>query len=246
MRRYKTVKLEKKHLLVNFRYAKEIATIGMASFLNQLAMLVVQIVMNNSLTYYGALSEFGEAIPLACAGIVIKVNQIFFSVVIGLSQGCQPIASFNYGAKKYARVREAYRVSVTLGVAISLVSFALFQICPRQILQLFGDNTEQYFAFGVQFFRIFLFFTWLNALQPLTANFFTSIGKPKKGIFLSLTRQLLFFLPLIVILPRIFGVVGLMYTAPIADVAAGIVAITMAAAEFRLMKRQEQELAGMA
>ena len=91
-----------------------------------------------------------------------------------------------------------------------------------------------------------MFFTWLNALQPLTANFFTSIGKPKKGIFLSLTRQLLFFLPLIIILPRIFGVVGLMYTAPIADVAAGIVAITMAAAEFRLMKRQEQELVGMA
>ena len=85
IRQYKTVKLEKKHLLVNFRYAKEIATIGMAAFLNQLAMLVVQIVMNNSLTYYGALSEFGEAIPLACAGIVIKVNQIFFSVVIGLS-----------------------------------------------------------------------------------------------------------------------------------------------------------------
>ena len=246
MRQYKTVKLERKHLLVRFQYAREIAAIGMASFLNQLAMLVVQIVMNNSLTYYGALSEFGEAIPLACAGIVIKVNQIFFSVVIGLSQGCQPIASFNYGAKKYARVREAYRVSVVLGVAISLVSFTLFQICPRQILQLFGDNTEQYFAFGIQFFRIFLFFTWLNALQPLTANFFTSIGKPKKGIFLSLTRQLLFFLPLIIILPRIFGVVGLMYTAPIADVAAGIVAITMAAAEFRLMKRQEQELAGIA
>lgn len=135
-------------------------------------------------------------------GIVIKVNQIFFSIVIGLSQGSQPVESFNYGAKKYDRVRKAYRLAALTGVIISIFSFVLFQIFPRQILGLFGTREPEYFTFGVRFFRIFLFFIWLDALQPITSTFFTSIGKPAKGIFLSLTRQIIFFIPLLLILPR--------------------------------------------
>ena len=243
LRHYKTVPLCLKHLKVRWQYAKDIISIGMASFFNQIAMMIVQVVMNNSLTYYGALSVYGEAIPLACAGIIIKVNQIFFSVVIGLAQGSQPIESFNYGARQYRRVKETYRFAVTVGVIISVISFLLFQLFPRQILELFGSNTEEYFEFGVKFFRTFLFFTWINCLQPITSTFFTSIGKPKKGIFLSLTRQIIFFLPLILILPRFFGVIGLLYTMPIADVISAVITIWMAVLEFRLMKQQEQELA---
>ena len=113
---------------------KRTAQIGLASFFNQIAMMIVQVVLNNSLTHYGAQSVYGEAIPLACAGIVIKVNQVFFSVVIGLAQGSQPVESFNYGAEKYDRVRKAYRLAATAGVIISVISFALFQIFPGQIL----------------------------------------------------------------------------------------------------------------
>ena len=163
----------------------------MASFFNQIAMMLVQIVMNNSLTFYGASSIYGEAIPLACAGIVIKVNQIFFSIVIGLSQGSQPVESFNYGAKKYDRVRKAYRLAALTGVIISIFSFVLFQIFPRQILGLFGTGEPEYFTFGVRFFRIFLFFIWLDALQPITSTFFTSIGKPAK-VFSCLLQDRLF------------------------------------------------------
>lgn len=239
LRRYKTVPLKSEHLRLHWKYTKKIISIGMASFFNQLAMMVVQIVMNNSLTYYGALSVYGEAIPLACSGIIMKVYQIFFSVIIGLSQGGQPIESFNYGAKQYKRVRQTYWTAIGIGFVISIISFILFRLFPRQILELFGSNTEEYFEFGVIFFKIFMFFTWLNFLQPITSTFFTSIGKPKKGIFLSLTRQLIFILPLLIFLPMRFGIMGLLFAAPIADLASAVVTLFMAIAEFKIMKKLE-------
>ena len=237
---FKTIPLKKEHFYPQIKYIGRTAQIGMASFFNQIAMMLVQIVMNNSLTFYGASSIYGEAIPLACAGIVIKVNQIFFSIVIGLSQGSQPVESFNYGAKKYDRVRKAYRLAALTGVIISIFSFVLFQIFPRQILGLFGTGEPEYFTFGVRFFRLFLFFIWLDALQPITSTFFTSIGKPAKGIFLSLTRQIIFFIPLLLILPRFMGIEGCIYCGPIADFLSAVVTIIMAFLEFKNMPKQDE------
>ena len=110
----KTAKLQKKHLVPDIRVIGRTASIGLASFCNQIAMMIVQIVLNNSLKYYGSLSEYGESIPIACAGIVMKVNQIVFSFAIGLGQGSQPIESFNYGARKYGRVKRAYILSASV------------------------------------------------------------------------------------------------------------------------------------
>lgn len=236
---YKTVKLEKKHFLIRKKYTLRAASIGTASFINQIAMMIVMIVINNSLAHYGALSPYGADIPIACAGIVMKVNQVIFSVVIGIAQGTQPIESFNYGARNYRRVKDAYRYAVTAGVAISILAFIAFQTIPDKILALFGTGSKEYFEFGTRYFRIFLFFTWLNALQPITSTFFTSIGKPVRGVILSLTRQIIFFLPLLLILPRIFGIDGIVYTGPVSDVLSAIAAIVMAAMEFKEINKQE-------
>ncbi len=233
----KTVKLSSVHLKLQWRVIIEIMSIGMASFFNQIAMAVVQIVLNNSLKHYGALSVYGEAIPIACAGIVMKVSQVFFSVVIGLAQGSQPIESFNYGAKKYDRVRKAYRLALAAGAVISVISFGLFQLFPRQIISMFGKGSEAYYNFGVMYFKIFMLFVCLNFLQPVTSTFFTSIGKPVKGIFLSLTRQIIFLLPLILVLPIFMGIDGIVYSGPIADGLAAIVTVIMAMLEFRGMRR---------
>lgn len=239
----KTIKLTREHLIPRFSYVVEIASIGMASFFNQIAMMLVQIVLNNSLKYYGAQSIYGEAIPIACAGIVMKVFQVFFSIVIGLSQGSQPIESFNYGAKQYDRVRKAYRLALIFGGAVSLLSFAMFQLFPRQIISLFGDgSSENYYDFGVMYFRIFMFFTCINFLQPITSTFFTSIGKAIKGVFLSLTRQIIFLLPLIFVLPLFMGIDGIVYSGPIADFLAAGVTLIMAAIEFKNMRKLELEL----
>ena len=228
---FHTVPMERKHLIPQWNCVKTITSLGASSFFNQIAMLVVQIVLNKSLTYYGALSMYGESVPLACAGIITKVNQVFFSVIIGISQGMQPIASFNYGAKKYERVKAVYALAMKRGFLISLASFACFQLIPRQIISLFGSGSEEYFHFAERYFRIYLFFTFLNFVQPIASNLFTSIGKPKKGIFLSLTRQLLFLLPLILIFPLFMGIDGIMYAGPIADFVAGVVAVSLAQRE---------------
>lgn len=234
--RFKTVHLTLASLRPIPSHLKAIAALGMAPFFNQMAMMVVQIVMNNTLRYYGAQSHYGSEIPLACAGIITKVNMIFFSLVIGLSQGLQPIVSYNYGAKKYDRVREAYLKAALIATVISVFSFLCFQLVPRQIIGIFGSGSEEYFHFAEQYFRIFLFFTFLNGLQPITANFFTSIGKAAKGIFMSLTRQILFLLPLLVILPMMFGIEGVMYSAPVADLMAAVLAVLFVVRELTRMK----------
>ena len=233
IRHYKTVQIRKKHLVPQWQYVKRLTALGASSCFNQLAMMIVQIAMNKSLTYYGALSSYGQAIPLACVGIITKVNQVYFSVVIGLSQGIQPIASFNYGAKRYDRVKGVYLLAMKCGLVVSIIAFALFQAIPRPIISMFGSGSEAYYKFGIEYFRIFLFFTFLNFIQPITSTFFTAIGKPRKGIFLSLTRQILFLLPLIMIFPLFMGIDGIMYAGPIADLIAAAISIIMASVDLR-------------
>ena len=230
---YKTVKIEIKHLKPQGKYLSKIISLGASPFSNQVAMMVVQIVMNKSLKYYGSLSVYGEAVPIACVGIITKVNQVFFSFLIGISQGLQPIASFNYGAKKYSRVKSVYLRAVFYGAVLSVIAFIMFQVFPRNIIAVFGDGSEEYFQFAVNYFRIFLFFTFLNFMQPISSNFFTAIGKPKRGIFLSLTRQIIFLLPLLVILPLIMGIDGIMYAGPVADCMAGLASIIMVSRELK-------------
>lgn len=227
-----TVAIRRSHLTIRRDTLLRIVSLGMAPFSNQVAMMLVQIVMNKSLKYYGSLSVYGESIPIACAGIITKVNQVFLSFIIGISQGLQPIVSFNYGAKKYGRVKKAYLHAAAAGFVLALTAFILFQTIPRQIISIFGSGSEEYYRFAVRYFHIFLFFTFLNFLQPITSNFFTAIGKPKRGIFLSLTRQIIFLLPLLLLFPLFLGIDGIMYAGPIADLAAGVTAILMVAHEF--------------
>lgn len=237
--RYKSVKLTKAHLVPSAAKLKAMLSLGAAPCFNQLAMMVVQVVMNNSLTHYGSLSTYGSDVPLACAGIIAKVGMIFFSLILGISQGLQPIVGFNYGAGKYDRVRETYMLAIKSAFAISIVSFLCFQLFPRQIIGLFGSGSEDYFRFAEQYFRIYMFFTFCNCFQPITANFFTSIGKATRGIFLSLTRQIIFLLPLILILPMIWGIDGIMYAGPVADCAAAVLAVFFIKKEFQVQKNAE-------
>ena len=239
LRHCRTVELKIRHLKPEWIYVKKIATLGAASCSNQLAMMIVQLVMNKSLTYYGGLSSYGQEIPLACAGIITKVNQVFFSIIIGISQGLQPIVSFNYGAEKYDRVKKGYLLAAKTGLVISVIAFLIFQIFPRQIIAIFGNGSEEYIRFAVSYFRIFLFFTFLNFLQPITSNSLTAIGKPGQGMFLSLTRQILFLLPLIVVLPLFIGIDGILFAGPIADGMAGIVAVILM---YRELKRPEYQM----
>ena len=230
--KFKTVNLSRQHFIPRGEYAGRMASLGTAPCITQLSLMVFQIVMNKSLKYYGSLSEYGESIPIACVGIISKVSQVAFSFVIGISQGMQPIVSFNYGARNYERVRKTYLLALRNSSVITVTAFLLFQIFPRQIISIFGKGSELYFKFGVRYFRVYLFFMFLCFLQPMTSNFFTAIGKPKKGIFLSLTRQIIFLVPLILIFPLFMGIDGIMYAGPVADLMAAIAAFFMVRMEF--------------
>ena len=218
--KFRKMYLEMSMLKPSSECLKAIISLGMASCINQIAMAIVQIVLNNILRYYGGLSVYGSDIPIACVGVISKVNQVFMAICIGISQGCQPIWGFNYGAKKYDRVRLAYRYSVIACTAIATVFFLCFQLFPHQIVSIFGTGSDLYFQFAERYLKIFMFMTFANGIQPMSSGFFTSIGKAKLGIVMSLTRQVLFLLPLIIVFSLIMGIDGVMYAGPIADAAA--------------------------
>lgn len=235
--KFRKMYLEIRMLKPSSECLKAIISLGMASCINQIAMAIVQIVMNNILRYYGGLSVYGSDIPIACVGVISKVNQVFMAICIGISQGCQPIWGFNYGAKKYDRVRLAYRYSMIACTAIATVFFLCFQLFPHQIVSIFGTGSDLYFQFAERYLKIFMFMTFANGIQPMSSGFFTSIGKAKLGIVMSLTRQVLFLLPLIVVFSLIMGIDGVMYAGPIADAAALSLAILFARRELVAMKK---------
>ena len=229
--RFRSVRITWRLLRPRGDCMRAIAALGAAACFNQLAMTLVQITMNNTLTFYGALSDYGQNIPLACVGVISKVNVVLMAFIIGTAQGCQPICGFNYGAKNYPRVKKTYLTAAAVVTAISTAAFLCFQIFPRQIVAIFGEGSEAYFHFAERYFRIYMMLVFLNGIQPLTANFFTSIGKAKMGILMSMTRQILFLLPLIVIFPRFFGIDGVMYAGPIADGVAALLSAFLAGRE---------------
>ena len=235
--KFRKMYLEMSMLKPSSECLKAIISLGMASCINQIAMAIVQIVLNNILRYYGGLSVYGSDIPIACVGVISKVNQVFMAICIGISQGCQPIWGFNYGAKKYDRVRLAYRYSVIACTAIATVFFLCFQLFPHQIVSIFGTGSDLYFQFAERYLKIFMFMTFANGIQPMSSGFFTSIGKAKLGIVMSLTRQVLFLLPLIIVFSLIMGIDGVMYAGPIADAAALSLAILFARRELVAMKK---------
>lgn len=231
------MELKRSMFLPKAGYLKMIVSLGMASCINQIAMAIVQITMNNTLRYYGAQSMYGSEIPLACVGVISKVNMVFMAIAIGIAQGCQPIWGFNYGAHNYDRVREAYKKAFAICIVLGVVFFGCFQLFPRQIVSIFGSGSEAYFHFAKRYFRIFMFVTFLNGIQPMSSAFFTSIGKSKLGIVVSLTRQIIFLLPLILIFPLFMGIDGVMYAGPIADGAAALVAIIFAEREMKALQQ---------
>ena len=241
IRKFKSVRLERKHFRLTLKDCAATASLGMSNSLNQVAITLVQVVMNNSLTYYGAMTVYGKDIPLAACGIVMKTNAILLAFFIGLSQGSQPIIGFNYGARQYPRVRRTYRLAITCSFVISSIGFILFQFFPYQIISLFGKGDALYYEFAIHFMRTFLFMVIVNGVQLISSNFFSAIGKPVKGLLLSMTRQVFFLIPLVLILPLFAGIDGILYAGPVADGIAFVVSVALISLEMKKMRQLERE-----
>lgn len=244
--RFKNFKIKLDMLGLNLKYVVEIAKLGVSNFINQTIMMLVNIVLNNTLTHYGALSIYGEDIPLAVSGVVAKLNSILSAFSVGLAQGCTPILSFNMGAKNYGRVKETYKKALCAALAISVVAFLLFQLFPRQIVSIFGSGEELYFQFAERYMRIYLMMVCVFGVQPLSVNYFTAIGNVKQGIVLSLSRQGFFLIPLLLLLPLWLGLNGALYAGPIADFLAFALSLILVTRNFRRLMTHPADVDGPA
>ena len=232
MLRFKTGKLLRHHFALTWSKVRQIMSIGAAGSLNQAAMLVMNLVLNGSLRHYGALSEYGGSEALAAAGVVTKVNFLFYSTIIGCSIGGQPIMGFNFGARNYKRVKETAYMIYLYSFIIGALETLCFRLFPYQILRLFGSSAGGYEAFALRYMHEFMMLVVLAGVLPVSMNAMVSIKKPVNGIFISLSKQLVLIV-LLLILPRFLGIDGVLITGPIADFLVAVAAFFVVRRAFR-------------
>lgn len=233
IKRVKTISIKKEYLLPNLKLGRKICSLGLTPCINQLGNTVLQITMNNTLRYYGAMSVYGSDIPLGSVGAITKLNSLLLALTIGVGQGCQPIHGYNFGAKRYDRVKKALGLAVAAASILSLAVFVIYQVFPRQLMVIFGENEPLYLEFAEHYLRTFMFMVFLSGIQPVAATFFPSIGKGRRGLWIALSRQVFFILPLLFILPLFFGLDGALYAGPASDFAAACVSTILIAFEIR-------------
>lgn len=241
IKRFKSIKVDKKSFKFEFLRAKTVAMLGVSSFITQMAIVIVICVINKLFKKYGVNSKFGADIPITVLGIVMKINQILSSIIIGIAAGSQPIVGFNYGARKYKRVKETIKIVLISSLCVSCIAFILFQTIPEKLISIFGSGDELYNEFACLAFRVFLMLTLFNGIQIASGIFFQAIGKPAKSAFLTLSRQILFFTSAAIILSNTFGVMGVLYAGPVSDGLAFLVSATLLIFERRSLNKKEKE-----
>ena len=203
--------------------------IGMSPFLMNLAACLIVILINQGLKKYG-----GD-LAIGAFGIVNRLVFIVVMIVMGLNQGMQPIAGYNFGAKLYDRVNKVLKLTIIYATCVTTFGFLVGMLAPNLVVGIFTSDAEltELSATGL---RITVMFFPIIGFQMVTSNFFQSIGMAGKAIFLSLTRQMLILLPCLLILPHFFGVAGVWYSMPVSDLLASLIALVMLVYQFRKFK----------
>lgn len=238
--RFKTFKITASMLDLKLKYVLGILSLGIANFINLAMIMVLNIVLNNVLNFYGKGSIYGADIPLAVSGVVSKITSILIAISVGLAQGCQPILGFNMGAGNYKRVKETFIKAVLVSLSISIFFFIAFQFYPDNIILMFGSGDELYIEFARKYLRIFLFFIFGFAIQPLAVNYFTATGSVLSGIILSTARQGLVLIPFLLIFPMFWGLDGILYAGPSSDVITTTLAVSMVLINFAKLKKKTE------
>ena len=213
---------------------KRIYSIGLSPFLMNVCACVVVIFINKALLDYAGTSG---NLAVGAYGIINRTTMFFVMIVFGVTQGMQPILGFNYGANKWDRVKRTLSIGIWLGVAITTVGFAVTELFPDTISSMFTRD-ETLIAIARDGFRIYFIVYPVVGCQIVIQNFFQSIGKPKLSIFLSLTRQLLFLIPFLIILPRHFGTDGVWASMCGSDLLAAIVAVATVLVMIRRLNKR--------
>ena len=241
IKRFKSIKLSKESFKLKANVCKKVSALGISSFITQMSIVCVMTAENNLLGKYGAESKFGAEIPITVLGIVMKISQILNSIIIGIAAGSQPIFGYNYGARKYDRVKQTLKIVLGSSVVISTIAFILFQTIPDKLILIFGSGDENYMEFACLAFRIYLMLTIVNGIQIPSGIFFQAIGKSTKSAILSLSRQIVILIPSMIILRHIFGLMGVLYAGPVADGIAFVLAAILLIREVKHLKANGTE-----
>ena len=241
----KTFKLKFKSFIPKAKTAIDVIKLGASTFVTQTAIVIVAILCNVQLKEYGLNSIYGADIPIAIIGIESKIFTVVINLVVGIALGCQPIISFNMGAKKYDRVKELYFKIMTCAIAIGAIFTLIFELAPDFVIGLFGQPsgvpTEEYFIFGRKTLQIFLSLITISCLIKMNSIFFQAAGKPAMAVIASVIRDVVCFVPLIIILPKFFpDVETILYAAPISDLMAMIVTAIMSVSFVRSLRTTEE------
>lgn len=228
------LRFTKEGFKLKLKIVKDMVSIGMSPFLMNAAASVIVILINQGLI------RTGGDLAVGAYGIVNRVAFLFILIVIGLNQGMQPIAGYNFGAMKYERVTEVLKKTIFYATIVMLFGFAIVQLIPKAVASAF-TNDEELLDLAANGLRIVFIFYPIVAFQMVTTNFFQSIGMAGKSIFLSLTRQLIFLLPMLLILPNFFGVDGVWFSMPAADFLSSIIAAVMLVRQFKQFKKKGLE-----
>ncbi len=211
--RSKTFRVGKGSFKPSLTLLKPVMALGTSSLLTQLSIVVITVVNNVLLVRYGALSAYGEDVPLAAFVVIMKLFQIVLNIAIGIAAGAQPIVGYNYGARKYDRVRALFKLMIQWTAIVGLVCTALVEVIPGVFIRMFGSaNDQSYFNFAILCLRIYLSLILFTCVQKVCAIFLQSIGKAKAAAPLSVLRDLL-LIGFSLVIPMAHGVTGIFWAA---------------------------------
>jgi putative MATE family efflux protein len=225
--RYTKLRFRIQNMKLELNLSGKIIALGFAPFAMQLAIGLVNILLNRSLFFYG-----GDT-AVSAMGIVFSILIMIFMPLQGLNQGAQPIIGYNYGAKKYDRVKKTYKLAIVFSSLFVSAGFILIQLFPGFFIAVFRNEQGELMNMGIRLLKISTLFLPTLGFQIISSNFFQAIGKPIQGTILSLSRQILLYIPLLLILPRFFGLSGVFFAMPTADAAATILSALVIFRELR-------------
>lgn len=244
--RTKTFRLKLQSFIPKIKVFLEAIKLGLSSFITQMTIVIISLVCNIMLAKYGSMSHYGADIPIAVIGIESKVFTVVINIVVGIVLGCQPIIGYNIGANNMARVKKLYKSILLCTLCIGICATLLFELAPNAVVGMFGKptnipNPDDYWDFAQKTFRIFLALVTFTCTIKMSSIFFQAVGKPVFAVVTSLIRDIICFIPLICILPIFMGVEGVLWAAPIADLIAILVNVSLTIAYFVKVNRMTKE-----
>ncbi|NTV90475.1 MAG: MATE family efflux transporter [Clostridiales bacterium] len=224
-------KLRFKHMIPDLRITLESLAIGIAPFSMMLAASFLSVIMNKSLFLYGG------NLAISAMSVVNSLMNLILMPVMGINMGAQPIIGYNYGAEKYKRVKETLKLAAIYATAITVFGFILTRVIPSQLVSIYNGRDQELIAMGTKALGIYLIMLPIVGIQMVGSNYFQAVKKPVASMILTLSRQVLILVPMIIILPKIFGLTGIFIAGPVADFSSSAITVVWLSFEIKRLNR---------